>query len=228
MKYVTYLVIALLISSSCSKHGAAGFNTKEELVSHYVASVNNKDMAMLKNAYHPRLLKMITKDNADFFKDCFEEQLSRSIPSDRKTSYHTIGDSNNASLSGLPFSDALDYQVAPTLSCQIDFNKSEYSSVTIVLFLSDTKDGWFLILPVPKQDTLVKYRQAKIDEEKQAQYITKTIDTMDSAVYAKIVEQLKQKSLMRAIVVFKETYGDDTTNAALVVKETRRRENLEW
>jgi hypothetical protein len=228
MKYIIYIAVVLLILSGCSRHDAVRFHTKEELVSHYITSVNNKDLVMLEKAYHPQLLKMITDNNADFFKDLFAKELSRSIPADRSIAYHIIGDSNNAGFSDLFFNDAFDYPVAPTLSCEINYNKSEYSSVGMFLYLSDSKYGWFLVFGVPKQETLIKYRQAKIDEEKKAEYIAKTIDTMDSQVYTNIVQKLKQKSLIGAISIFKGAYGDDTTNAVLVVKEIRRRENLEW
>jgi hypothetical protein len=228
MKFIVYMATVLLIFSGCSKHDAVRFNTKEELVSHYITSVNNKDIVMLKKAYHPQLLKMITDDNADFFKDLFAKELSRTIPAERSISYRIIGDSNNSDFSNLFFNDAFDYPVAPTLSCEINYNKSEYSFVTMYLYLSDTKDGWFLIFPVPKQETLIKYRQAKIDKEKKAEYVAKMIDTMDPQIYTNIVQQLKQKSLTGAISVFKEAYGGDMTTAVLVVEEIQRREYLEW
>jgi hypothetical protein len=228
MKYIIYLTIVLLILSGCSGHNTVRFDTKQDLVGYYISSVNGKDIEMLRRAYHPRLLKMITDDNADFFKDIFEKELSRSIPSDSSISYSIMNDSNDAGFGNLFFNDAFDYPIVPILLCEINYNESEYSSVTKFLYLSDTKDGWFLVFAIPKQQTLIKYRQAKIDKEKKAAYVAKTIDNMDSQVYANIVEQLKQRSLKGAVSIFKQVYGQDSTDAVLVVEEIKRRENLEW
>jgi hypothetical protein len=228
MRYVICLSILSLLLSGCSKRSTVMFNTKEELINYCIAAINNKDLASLKKVYHPQLLKMITKDNADFFNDFFTGYMDESIPAERKISYHAIEDSNIVNFSDPLFNVGFEWPVTPQFYTVIDYNKTEYSSVSKVLFLSDTKDGWFLAFPVPKQEALVKYRQAKIDKEKQAQQVAKIIDTMDPQVHAKIIEKLKHKSLMDAMSVFKETYGDDTTNAVLVVKEIRRRENLEW
>ncbi len=168
MKYIIYLTIVLLILSGCSRHSIVRFNTKEDLVGYYIKSVNSKDIELLKKAYHPQLLKMITDDNADFFNDFFAKELSRSIPSDSDVSYQAVGDSNDAGLGNLifMFKDAFDYPIAPTLVCEIDYNESEYSSVTKFLYLSDTRDGWFLVFGIPKQQTLVQYRDAKNQKDK--------------------------------------------------------------
>jgi len=168
MKYIIYLTIVLMMLSACSRHGDVGFDTKEDLIGYYITSVNSKDIELLKKAYHPQLLEMITDDNADFFNDFFSKELSRSLPSDSDVSYQVVGDSNDAGLGNLifMFKDAFDYPVAPTLVCEINYNKSEYSSVTKFLYLSDTKDGWFLVFGIPKQQTLVQYRDAKNQKDK--------------------------------------------------------------
>jgi PBP1b-binding outer membrane lipoprotein LpoB len=228
MKYIIYLSLVSMLITGCSKCETARFNTKEDLIDHYITAVNNKNLVSLKKSYHPQLLKRITNNNADFFNDLFTKELSRNIPPDRNISYHEMSVNNNAGFSNLFFNNSFDYPIKPTLSCEINYKKTEYSFVSMYLYLSNTKDCWFLVLPIPKQETIIKYRQAKKDKEKQTAEIAKIIETMDSQIYSKIVEQLKQKSLMRAIEVFKNTYGDETTQAVLVVEEIRRRENLEW
>ena len=223
MKYITYPLVILLIFSGCSKPQAVRFDSKEDLITYYITYVNNKDLLSLKKAFHPKMLKMITDENADFFEDIFTNELSRTIPPDRKISYHIIEDNNDFGVSKIFFSEGFDCPVKPTLYCEIIYD-IEYSSMTMFRYLSDTEDGWFLIMPVPKKEMLIRYRQAKIEKEKRAEYVAKTIETMDPQIYANIVQEIKQGSLMKGIAIFKDKYGDDTTNAALVVREIMRRE----
>ena len=227
MRYVIYLSIISLLLSGCSKRTSVRFNTKEELINYYITSVNNKDLAAIKKAHHPELMKMITKDNSDFFDFFFAKELSRSIPPDRTIDYYPMGDSNIPGPVNFTARGAFDAPIAPEMYAEIVYNKTESSSVSIVRFLTNTKDGWFIVFPIPKQDTLVKFRQAIAAQKQQAQNVTKIIDTMNPQVHAKIVEKLKQKNLGAAMSAFKEAYANDTINAELVVKEIQRREKLE-
>jgi len=216
------IITSLLLLAGCEERPPRGIDTKEELVDQYIQYVRTKQLDTLKQLHHPRVLGHITEDNANFFQDAFQNTVDDNFPANATVSFKPVDDPNN-----LMFSGAFDYPVIPTHTAEISYSHSDTSGGVTVLSLVETDEGWFLVLPVPTSETLVQYRQAKIERAKQAEQVEEIIQTMDPTTYGAIVEQLKGKSLLKAVNVYKDKYGDDTTLAVLTVREIRRRESLE-
>ncbi len=221
MRRTCICLILLLPLISCTKGTTRGWKTKEDLASHYVEAINNKDLVKLKGMYHPKCLENITEQNKDFFDSVFEEELSRSIPLDRHISYEAIDTPDD-----LPFSDAFEYVTKPTHKMKIRYKKSKHYDEHSLSYISETPDGWFLVLPLPKTETLIEFRNNRKREKEEVDRVAKIIEAMDKSTYGNIVEQLKQEGLLRAVSVYESAYGKDKTTAILVVKEIKRREGL--
>jgi hypothetical protein len=220
------VIISLLFISSIgycqNQPNNVKYNTKEELVAAFVKAVNDNSVDELKQLIHPLCLKAISADNEDYYRHSFENDMGYQIPGDYKASYAQMG-SNDA----LPFGEYVVYPVRPSWRFQLDYNKSEFSSVSIVRWVVNDDSGWHLIDPQPKQELLNQFRAGMAKEAQRQVAVERSLQLMDKDLYAKIVQYLKDRRSIDAIHEYQNRSGESLTMSKSVVGEIRKREKLD-
>ena len=201
------------------------YNTKEELVSAFVKAVNDKSVDEYKQIIHPLCLKVISKDNEDFYDKVFMKNLGYEIPSNYKVSFKQLGD--NDDFLKLFRRDFI-YLVQPTGHFELYYNETENSFVNMMIYIVNDKLGWHIIIPQPTQETLKKFRAQGVKDTEHQKRCEQIIQIMDKNIYVQIMEHLKNKNLVTAIHYYQKSSGESLEISKMVVEEIRKREKLEW
>ena len=102
------LVLCLLFVISCDP-AATGYETKDDLVSAFVAALNADDVGQLKRTLHPACLEIISEPTRDYYDDLFEKDLKYTIPPQYAVSYSAMQEDGAP-----PFAQQFDYPARPT------------------------------------------------------------------------------------------------------------------
>lgn len=151
------IVLTALLLAGCTRVERP--KTTEFLSKRYVDVVNAKNETGLRNLLHPDCLSKLSPLQDEFMNDILTREFRRPIPQK-----HTVSVSKLETESE-PFSEMVVWRVKPTHQMQIDFSKGQLSGVTIVRFLRETKEGWCIVLPVPNDENLKKYKKKKESQQ---------------------------------------------------------------
>ncbi len=200
------------------------YPTKEALVSAIVKAHNAKSTKEYIHTFHPKCKSRMTENEMPFFNTMFDKSFANPIPSDCVIKYTT-----NTSNLVLPFKDKFDYPVEPNIAVTISFNKTEYSSVSKSLWLSNDEYGWFQITGIPHIETVKQFQAMQIKKKELERDVEHHIDKLTPEVFEQIINILKNdKSLIKAHKLHMSKTKTDKTFSIMVVKKIRKKENLEW
>jgi len=217
------ILLSILLLLGCGSTPTI-YSTKEALVSDIISFHNSKDIDNYLKTIHPKCRERMTSENMVFFREMFRKEFSNSIPKNAEIEYST--DSSNINL---PFSDKFDYPILPTASVTINFNKTEYSSVSKMMWLTNDSLGWHQIYGIPHPATVKQFKAMQIKKKEFQHNIEVHISQMNRKLYNQIISILeKDKSLSKAYKLHMEQTKTDKTFSVMVIKEIRKKEHLEW
>ncbi len=214
------LVLCLLFVISCDP-AATGYETKDDLVSAFVAALNADDVGQLKRTLHPACLEIISEPTRDYYDDLFEKDLKYTITPQYAVSYSAMQEDEAP-----PFAQQFDYPARPTDSMTIEFNTDEYSSVSITRWIRRDELGWHLVLPHPKEATLPLLEEQRVRKRELEVRADELVQSIEPELRAKVMQHLRAGQMLDAVQEYAESTGEPITMAVSVVKKIRATEDL--
>ena len=123
----------------------AAVQTKEDLIVNFIKAVNSDDPQKIKALIHPRCLEMITDDTQPYFESLIANDLRHTIPEDARIHYTPFTGQDS-----LLFAAMGDFPVRPTEQVTIEYNESEWSSVSMIRWIVEDSSGWHFVILRPK------------------------------------------------------------------------------
>jgi len=163
MKTILIAVAALSIAGCAHVESTI---IPEELAKRYVEVVNAKNEAAMRDLIHPDCLADLSPVQELFMSDMLTRMFRHLIPQEHSVSISMLESEVE------PFSDMVDWKVRPTHQVQISFSKGEHSSVAIILFIRETREGWRVVLPLPNDENLEKYKE-KLESQQESGHVRK-------------------------------------------------------
>ena len=214
--FACVLILALSASTVRAQPPPAATPTPplQEFVQRYVAAVNAKDAAAMKQLLHPGTMACITPETAVFFDDAFQRRFRHTIPAGHRLSVGAIGGAEP-----LLFEDMLTYPVRPTHVVQIAFETNTRTGAVLMIQVVQENAGWQEVLPCPKPEALAKFREAR---EEQARYRAEA-QRRAAAMPGKLRDELRQLLAegrqLEAIQRYSAVTGANLTLARAVIRE---------
>ncbi len=209
------LALCLLVGISCDP-APSGYETKDDLVSAFVAAVNGNDVDQLRRTVHPACTALISEPTEAYYDDLFEKDLKYTVPADYTVLYSSVPDDQ-----AQPFEQQFDYPVRPTDGVTIDFKTDEYSSVSIMRWLRQDERGWHLVLPHPKEATLVLLQEQRTRKKEMESRAHELVESMEPELRSKVLEHLRGGQMLDAIQDYEDTTGESIEMAVSVVKKIK-------
>ncbi|UCD89057.1 MAG: hypothetical protein JSW04_11515 [Desulfobacterales bacterium] len=186
-------------------------------VTRYVEAINADDLSKLKVLMHSSYLNCINSTNQDYFDTMFQKSLKYDIPQDYTVSIEPLADESVAKEMAGFKQWGLPYPSRPTHQLQIDFNKSEYSSVAIVrkLILEDGK--YYEISGCPTREMVKKFRKMNIKKEKERKRAEGLFRKLKDPLLSELTQLLKEGRKIDAWKRYSEVTGESLATAKAVL-----------
>jgi len=123
----------------------AAVQTKEELIANFIKAVNSDNPQEVKALIHPRCLELINDDTQPYFESLIANDLRHTIPEDARIHYTPFTGQDS-----LLFAAMGDFPVRPTEQVTIEYNESEWSSVSMIRWIVKDGAGWHFVILRPK------------------------------------------------------------------------------
>lgn len=136
-----------------------------QYIQRYVSVINSSDIRALQAIKHRTYLSCINDENSDYYQHIFNQSLQRTIPAEYKVIFEVLTDEDiNHELVGAE-KRGLPYPVAPTHQVQIDYNKTEYSSVGIVRKLVLDNGQYYQVPRCTNPNLLGRFRTLELKKK---------------------------------------------------------------
>ena len=212
MRKVVFLlefVLVLFLSVDSFAGNLKDLTTAQKnYVERYVQVINSKNENQLRELMHPRYLNCIDNSNQDYFTDVFQRTLKYDIPKNYKVSVEVLSEEaalkemDGAKQWGLP------YPIKPTHQLQIDFNKDEYSSVTIIRKLVQEGDLYYEVSGCPSKEMVEKFREMQIKKEAEQSRAKKLFQELKDPLLSELTKLLKEERKIDAWKKYSEVTGE--------------------
>ena len=193
---------------------------QKDFVTRYIQSINSKNENQLKELMHSSFVNCLNESNKDYFSDLFQRTLKYAIPDHYEVSIETLTDDavvkemEGAKQLGLP------YPVQPTHQLQIDFNKSKYSSVTIVRKLVQEGNQFYEVSGCPTKEMIEKFREVRIKKDEELLRSRKLFEGLKDPLLSELTKLLKEGRKIEAWKKYSEATGESLATAKEVLSYT--------
>lgn len=191
--------------------------TQKNYVVRYVQAINSKDENQLKALMHPGYLSCINDSNKDYFEDAFQRSLRNDIPEDYKGSVVPLEEEDILKEVDGAQQLGLSYPVKPTHQLQIDFNESEYSSVTIIRKLVQEGDSFYETLGCPSAEAVAKFREIKLKKDADHLRAKELFYELKDPLFSELTNLINEGREMEAWRKYSEATGETLAMAKEVL-----------
>lgn len=160
--------------------------------------MNSSDLIALKAIKHKTYLGCINDVNADYYQHIFNQSLKRTIPNNYEVSFEALTaeevsqELKGAEKRGFP------YPLAPTHQMQIDYSKSEYSSVAIVRKLLLDNGQYFEVSGCPDSDLLKRFRALELKKKADQHKARELFEKIDPTLLSELTVLLRKGQKIQA------------------------------
>lgn len=152
MKQWMLMIVAMTMAAAAV---ADSKDTPEALADRFIAAVNAKSQEQQKAAIHP----LCFAGHSPVEKAYLEETVARDF---RKT----ISEKRTVKITQLdggvlPLGNMVVWPVKPTHQLEIEYSAGENADTTIIRFIAQEKDRWFIVVPMLSAENLKKYEEKK-------------------------------------------------------------------
>jgi len=187
---------------------------REAFVRRYVEAVNARDVEALKRLVHPSSLECITPESADVFEDVFRRRLRHTIPPTYRVTVRPI-----EATEPLLFDGAVGYPVRPTHFLQVDFQRGERSSTTLVIQAAAEGAAWLEVIPCPTAETIKRARQARGEADRQRGEARRLAADMQAPLREALRRLVAEGRQVEAMRRYSAESGADLALARAVIRE---------
>lgn len=195
---------------------------QKNYVERYVQVLNSKDEHQLKALMHPSYLKCINGANKYYFEDVFQRSLKYNIPEEYKVSVAPLKEEEVSEEIAGAQQSGLSYPVKPTHQLQIDFNKSKYSSVTIVIKLVQEEDSFYEVLGCPSAEAVTKFREVKLKKDAEQLRAKELFRELKDPLFSELTSLLNEGREIDAWKKYSEMTGEPLAVAKKVLSYMQR------
>lgn len=200
-KLLKALTLAVILTTQITAVASSLTSLTEQqqrYVQRYIAAVNSSDLIALKAIKHKTYLGCINDVNADYYQHIFNQSLKRTIPNNYEVSFEALTaeevsqELKGAEKRGFP------YPLAPTHQMQIDYSKSEYSSVAIVRKLLLDNGQYFEVSGCPDSDLLKRFRALELKKKADQHKARELFEKIDPTLLSELTVLLRKGQKIQA------------------------------
>ncbi len=218
--YTVRIITRIIYLLGLSPMALANEAAFKEYFDKYVEAVNSSNQSAFEKLLHPSFFSCLNDANQTFFADRFKKDLERHIPEEHKLNLEAMEpgaiqrEVRGAEAFGLP------YTVPPTHTMTIDYNKSEYSFVTIQRKLSLQDGTFYEVTSCPSAEILERHAQLKIKKEKRRLEALKLFEELkqNNSLYEKLSDLMHKGQKIQAYKLYSAETGQDIAMAKEVLE----------
>jgi len=150
MKQLTMILAGIMMATGAF---AGPNDTPEALAGKFIAAVNAKSREGQKRIIHPRCFLDLSTLQKQFLDETLARDFRKAIPEKRTVKITRLTNGE------VPFAGLMVWPVKPTHQFEIEFSTGENSSTSIIRFIAQEKDQWFIIVPMLNAENLKKYAE---------------------------------------------------------------------
>ena len=193
---------------------------EQAFASAYVDAVNSKSVAKQKALIHQESQACMNPLNQDFFDEVFSKAAKDKIPPDAKIQF-----SADVPAFMSQGSEFFKMPVKPNYQMQVDFNKSQYSSVTKSLPLFKQGNKFFEVISCPTEKGLAKFREVQIIKIKMADKAKNELAKLPKDLRAALEIELKKGLKISAIKLYRSKTSAELNDAVQLVETLQKEMN---
>lgn len=156
MKQTAMMIVAISMAAAVF---AGPKDTPEALADRFITAVNAKDGEQQKATVHPDCFASLTPVQKRYIKETLARDFQNVIPIQRTVKITKLDSAD------LPFGNMIVWPVKPTHRFEIEFSTGENSSTSIIRFIAQEKDQWFIIIPMLNSENLKKYEEFEVRQK---------------------------------------------------------------
>lgn len=190
---------------------------QQNFVNNYIEAINNNDLAKLKALAHPSLLSCINLQNRDYYEHRYQQTLKRTIPATYKVKFVEL--TKNESDKELKGAEKLGvpYSIAPSHQIELDYNKDEYSFVTINRYLVWEKGQYYEAGGCISDKLLVRFREIQVRKKEDKARAKLLFSKIDESLLDELTVLLKQGNKIQAWKTYSGLTGESLGTAKQVL-----------
>lgn len=215
--FFLYIFMFLSVDSFASENLENLTPTQKNYIMRYVEAVNLKDENQLKALMNPGYLNCMNDSNKDYFEDVFQRSLKYDIPEGYKASIVPLLEEDVLKEVEGAKQRGLSYPVNPTHQLQLDFNKGEYSSVTIIRKLTQEGDFLYEVSGCPSTQAVAKFREVKIKKDAEHLRAKQLFQELKDPFLSELMSLFKEGREIDAWKKYSEATGETLATAKEVL-----------
>lgn len=190
---------------------------QKDYVNRYIDAINSNDIEKLKKLSHSSYLSCINSTNQDYYDHVFQRSLRHEIPKVFDISITLLSEESVATEIEGARKIGLPYPIRPTHQLQIDYNKSEYSSVTIVRKLTVEAGNIYETSGCPTPVMVKRFREMRIKKEERRKQAERLFQKLEEPLLSELRQLLKDGQKIAAWKRYSEVTGESLATAKEVL-----------
>jgi hypothetical protein len=173
MKRLAVFIIILALTATTH---AGVTPTPETLAAQFIAAVNDKSAEKQKAIIHPLCFANLSTIQKQFLDETLASEFRKPIPKTATTKVERL------EAPTLPFAGMVEWPVKPTHQLEVHFSTGEYASTTMIRFIAQEKNQWFIIVPMLNAENLKNYEATKKSQQAESTVPVKSAPSASSTV----------------------------------------------
>lgn len=199
---------------------------QQEFIELYVAAINSNDLNAFKEITHSAYLNCINEANKDYYSNIFKKTLSRTIPNNYKVIFETLNAKEIVQEVAGAEKRAMPYPIPPSHKIQIDYNKSEYSSVSIIRNLVLDNGQYYQVSGCPGANLLERYRALEIKKKAERKQAKELFLKIEPALLKELTLLIRKGQKVQAWTRYSQATGQSIGTAKAVLSNIDLRPTL--